>query len=82
MIQGKRADLLIADDEYLELDPPQLPVTIIDLERSNGCFNMHLHMADACPSCGAFNMHVGDYVCWGMCYPCCLNKEIGDASGN
>ncbi len=51
-------------------EPEQTPVTIIDLERTGRMFDMFLPMADPCPSCGAFNLRVGDYVCWGMCYHC------------
>jgi len=61
------------DEECWEREPavpPQLPVTIIDIERSRRCFDMHLPMADPCPRCGGHNMQVGDYVCYGVCSHC------------
>lgn len=64
--------LLIKDAQMEELyNQPslQLPVTIIDLERGP-IVDMHHHLADPCPDCGAFNMFVGDWVCYGRCSPC------------
>jgi hypothetical protein len=55
--------------------PPQIPVTILDMERASGCFDMNLQMADPCPNCGGFNMKVGDWVCWGTCYRCYVDAE-------
>lgn len=55
---------------WKNIEPPQTPVTILDLERAKGCFDMELQMADMCPSCGGNCMSVGDYVCWGECYHC------------
>lgn len=55
--------------------PPQLPVTILDFERRKGLFNMMLPMADPCPACGAFNMLVGDWVCWGACNICAIGAD-------
>jgi len=52
------------------IEPPQLPVTILDTVRANGCFDMHHHMSDPCPECGAFRMQVGDWVCYGICGAC------------
>jgi hypothetical protein len=66
----------VLKDEPPQDVPPQLPVTIIDMERTSGIYDMHLHMADPCPNCGAFNMHVGDWVCWGACYPCVRSMVI------
>ncbi len=54
-------------------EPPQLPVSILDMKRSGACFNMDLHMQDPCPKCGGFRMSVGDWVCWGFCYVCYSN---------
>lgn len=54
------------------VQPPQLPVSIIDVDRNVECFAMHLPMQDPCPRCGGFRMQVGDYVCWGFCYACYL----------
>lgn len=56
--------------EWPTIEPPQLPVTIRDMEQADGSFDMHLHMADPCPACGAFNMQVGDYACFGVCDIC------------
>lgn len=51
--------------------PPQLPATILDMERAEGSFDMMLTMADACPGCGSVGaMRVGDRACWGQCYAC------------
>lgn len=50
--------------------PQQLPVTMLDLDRTAAVLDMDLPMADACPTCGAFRMCVGDYVCMGQCWPC------------
>ena len=50
--------------------PPQLPVTILDIERAEGQFDMSLPMADPCPTCGVTRMSVGDYVCFGECWTC------------
>lgn len=53
-------------------EPSQTPISIIDLERDTSSvgFDMFLHMSDPCPKCGAFNMRVGDYTCFGTCWPC------------
>ncbi len=56
--------------EWLSLEPPQMPVSALDVDRTNGCFEMMLPMADPCGKCGAFRMLVGDYVCWGFCTAC------------
>lgn len=50
--------------------PLQTPVTVLDLERTGLVLDMNLPMADPCPTCGAFNMCVGDWVCLGHCGPC------------
>ena len=49
------------------------PVTIRTIEHSPP-MDMHLPMADPCPECGAFNMFVGDYVCYESCSACYLVK--------
>lgn len=51
-------------------NPDQLPVSILEVDRSAVSFNMDLPMADACPLCGAFRLTVGAYVCWGGCMVC------------
>lgn len=53
------------------------PVTIRTLEHSPP-MDMHLPMADPCPKCGAFNMRVGDYVCYESC-SICYEKMIEEA---
>lgn len=57
------------------LPPPQEPPTILDCERSEGCFDMALPLADPCPSCGAFRMRVGDWACYGFCGVCYDNLD-------
>jgi hypothetical protein len=68
-----QALLTNADFKHIELpeaEPPQLPVTILDIDRAKYCYSMDHFMADMCPNCGGNNMQLGDYVCWGMCYVC------------
>ena len=65
--------LISFDLNYVRPVPPQLPVTILDLERATECYDMMLPMADPCPNCGAFRMQVGDWVCWGHCFRCFIN---------
>lgn len=65
--------VLLELTKFLDLTittPPQIPVTILDLERTEGYFEGLLPMADPCPHCGGFNMKVGDWVCWGLCFSC------------
>lgn len=50
--------------------PPQYPVSILDLHRIEHAVDMYLPLQDPCPRCGAFNMQVGDYVCYEMCSIC------------
>lgn len=52
--------------------PEITPVSNIDLERNDpvNSASMFLHMSDPCPNCGAFNMLVGDWACYGQCSPC------------
>lgn len=74
-------DELISYEEYVaatKVEPPQRPPTILDLERAEGCFDMHLPLADPCPSCGAFRMQVGDWVCFGLCSVCydALHEDV------
>lgn len=52
---GER-NLVATQARYETCEPPQTPVTVIDLERSPVCFDMDLPMADPCPSCGGFCM--------------------------
>lgn len=68
---GSAMEFDLKQREHLH-SPPQLPVTILDMERSpvGHTFDMELPMADPCPSCGGFNMRVGDWVCHGSCWPC------------
>jgi len=61
---------LLASTEQADSPPPQIPVSIIDMERGKGTFDMSLPMQDPCPACGAFRMRVGDYACWGTCFIC------------
>lgn len=73
------SELINKDIELEEIKntaPPQLPVTIIDLDRATDCYDMNIPMADPCPACGGFRMLVGDWVCWGFCYGC--YKESGE----
>lgn len=65
-------DPLVSDKDTRNTTPPQLPVSIRDMEvdPSSHAFDMHLPMQDPCPHCGGFRMVVGDYACWGMCYAC------------
>ena len=62
------------DQGYVEPAPEVTPVSKRDLDmladRTGDCYDMFLPMADPCRLCGAFNMKVGDYVCWDSCYPC------------
>lgn len=58
------------DEDWVPVEPPQIPVTILDIERTQRCFDMHLPMADPCPTCGGVNMQVGDWVCYGQCSKC------------
>lgn len=67
--------------DITEYEPPNelpeiLPPSIRDVNMGS-CYEMFLHMQDPCPNCGAFNMLLGDYVCYNMCSPCFeeLNKE-------
>lgn len=64
---------LLSEGNYEHLEetwqPSDLPPSIRDIEKLP-CMDMSLHCADPCPNCGAFNMRVGDYVCYGMCEPC------------
>lgn len=66
------------DESPPAAEPLQTPVTILDLERGP-MVDMMLPMSDPCPSCGATNMLVGDWVCWGTCIVCyetaCNNAE-------
>jgi hypothetical protein len=62
------------------VEPPQLPVRIIDLERVDGCMDMDHHMGDPCPECGAYNWRLGDWACYGMCWPCVHAKGLDDLS--
>ena len=54
----------------LTVSPTVLPVSIREIDMTLGCFDMRIPLADPCPQCGAFNMQVGDYVCWGHCGAC------------
>ena len=53
-----------------DIIPDILPVSIIDIERLPPAVNMNLHMSDPCPTCGAFNMMTGDFICYGQCGIC------------
>lgn len=58
------------DINWVEQAPPQLPVSMLDVDRAKGPLAMELPMQDACPACGAFRMQVGDYICWRRCRVC------------
>ncbi len=66
-------DDFLCKNERVEILPPQLPATILDLERTDDSkyvYDMHQPMADPCPACGGFRMALGDWICWGTCYRC------------
>lgn len=69
--------------QHVEPDeqPPQVPVTIRDLEVTDRRCSMELSMADPCPECGGFNMLVGDWVCFGSCEHCFKSKAYTKAEG-
>lgn len=72
--QSLETYLLAMEDESdkrpAHIEPPQRPVTILDMERSGCTPGMDDPMADPCPRCGGFRLRVGDWVCWRTCYPC------------
>lgn len=37
--------------------------------------HMHTLMVNPCPDCGSHDFMVGDFVCWGTCYPCLSAAE-------
>lgn len=57
--------------------PDVLPVSKIDIDR-NPPMDLMLPMSDPCDRCGAFNMQVGDYVCFGFCRNCLGDAYKGD----
>ena len=57
--------------------PEILPVSIIDIKRTDQTFDMNHHMSDPCPRCGAFRMQVGDWGCFGVCF-ICFQKEYDE----
>lgn len=70
-------DLVIHYKPISYREPPQQPISILDIERSNEEFNMLQPLQDGCPRCGAFNMNAGDYICFGYCYVCFDNELKG-----
>lgn len=70
-------DIFLSAFEWKEppdIEPPQYPVSIIDVERCPP-MKMDLPMQDPCPVCGAFRMRVGDWVCFGFCAICYDESE-------
>lgn len=65
-------DLVLTAYTPNTIDPPQVPVTILDLERieNDGCVDMLLPMVDPCPNYGAYRMLVGNWICCDMCEVC------------
>ena len=63
----------LISDKDIELPSPFVPeltpVSMRDVDMMPP-MDMCIHMSDPCPGCGAFNMRVGDYVCWGACSKC------------
>ena len=68
-----------ADWPSLTPDPQGPALTALDIDRAKGAYQMNLPMSSPCERCGGFNMRVGDYVCWGVCYRCTVSDY--DSSG-
>lgn len=64
-----RQDDWLSKDDYEDVNPSGHSVSIIDIDRLPP-MDMDVGVTDNCEECGGNNMRVGDYVCWGHCYPC------------
>lgn len=63
------------------IDPPQVPVSVIDLERAGIDRYVHVNtpMSDPCASCGAFRMVAGEWYIFGQCERCEHEELYGTA---